>query len=228
MRRYHWNPSLKLRRLWNTAEKRVCGKEHFFVNLRQIKPPSMLCQGGLRQWRDGHRAGRVEWNRWTKPRYSWNQMLNVVAQGFALNPNSDTWSGSYSTGWRRWNDNFERCNQGPFRKEVRIFSLSLIICSGFIEIWIYGFSIFARKSVERESDTIQRFSSMRSPRTRLLINSKRYLSTGKEVNQQQKILLIVKLSSSGQRPPSFLAELGKAQVHCNSKMSNLLPLFMEI
>ena len=149
--------------------------------------PSMLCQGGLRQWRDGHRAGRVEWNRWTKPRYSWNRMLNVVAQGFALNPNSDTWSGSYSTGWRRWKDNFERCNQGSFRKEVRIFSLSLF-CTGFIEIWIYGFSIFARKSVERESDTIQRFSSMRSPRTRLLINSKRCQSTPKGVNQQQKIL----------------------------------------
>jgi len=50
-----------------------------------------------------------------------------------------------------------------------------------------------KKSVERESDTIQRFSSMRSPRT-----------------------------SSGQRPPSFLAELGKAQ----GEKARRAPLFL--
>jgi len=50
-----------------------------------------------------------------------------------------------------------------------------------------------KQSVERESDTIQRFSSMRSPRT-----------------------------SSGQRPPSFLAELGKAQ----GEKARRAPLFL--
>ena len=177
----------------------------------------MLCQGGLRQWRDGHRVGRVGWNRWTKPGYPWNQMLNVVAQGFALNPNSDTWSGGHSTGCGRWNSNTERRCQGPFRKEVRIFSLSLFCC-GSMKILILVSSILARKSVERESDTIQRFSSMRSPRTRLKIKSNRCWSA-------ENLSLIVK-PSSGQRPPSFLAELGKAQVNYNSEMSTLLVGFM--